>query len=762
MGIDGKNCKSRILEAASIVKGSLLMAPVQSTSKEVLKNIKRQGISIDQMVEIVKESEKIGSSSFSEVILCLPGDTKNTHFNSILDLINSEIDIVRSHQLIMLPGSEAATRKNREEYGLITRFRVTPGTSESYNLFEETFAAPEIDEICVASNSMSFNDYLECRLFNLTVEIFYNYNIFQGLLKFLKIYKINLASFILAVHEQIKKSEHLSKLYDNFLTETKEVWETREKLSGFLKQPGVIERYQSKELGNNEQLLYRALATLNHMDSIHEITANVAKDLLIKEGYSNEQILNYLKELTEFSLSRKKDLLAIENTSEKTFHYDFINLLANNFNDNPLTYYKPEGIAVSFSYSNEQKEFISKHLEIYGQSKNGLSFILSAIFRSTNPYRRAQLLNPPEKEEVNKNSKNIDKIEETENYLKTMASKFEVSQIQELLDRLNPLSVLVIGDTILDHYVFVKPKGRAIKDPILSVEYKNREIYAGGILAIANHLSDFVSKIKLVTLVGDHDSYQDTIIQSLRKNIELKSFIKVNSPTTMKKRMIDNYRNNKLFKIEYINDRPINLQLTQEVLDFLEEEVPKHDLVIVGDFGHGFINDVIRRKLEEKSKFLAVNAQSNSANMGFNYINLYRQQDFISMDEQEIRLPLSMRFEEIDAVLKAAHQKFQYPNFMVTQGKKGCLFVNQGNTYSSPGIITSVKDTVGAGDALFAISSLVVYLQAHPELVPFIGNCAGGIAANIMGNKEPVTKEKILSFINEVYQNEMGRIQKSD
>ncbi|MFC1686946.1 transposase, partial [Nanoarchaeota archaeon] len=129
-----------------------------------------------------------------------------------------------------------------------------------------------------------------------------------------------------------------------------------------------------------------------------------------------------------------------------------------------------------------------------------------------------------------------------------------------------------------------------------------------------NHLSTFVKNIKLVTTIGDRNSYLDFINKSLKNNTELKTFVKENSPTTIKKRMVDQYRNNKLFKIEYINDEPINQKLTNEIVTYLDEEIPKHDLVIVGDFGHGFINDSIRRKLEEKSKFLAINTQSNSSN----------------------------------------------------------------------------------------------------------------------------------------------------
>ena len=339
---------------------------------------------------------------------------------------------------------------------------------------------------------------------------------------------------------------------------------------------------------------------------------------------------------------------------------------------------------------------------------------------------------------------------ETKDYLDRVKKDIDLGRILGILEKAGNLNVLVIGDTIIDHYIFVRPKGRAIKDPILSAEYLSDETYAGGILAIANHLSDFVSKVKVVTLLGDRNDKLSLIKGSVRKNVELKTFTKKDSHTIIKKRYIDSNRNNKLFKVEYMNDRPITDALAQEITAYLDAELPKHDLVVVGDFGHGFINDAIKRKLEERSKFLSVNVQSNSANMGYNYFTLYNKMDFISMDEQELRLPLHRRFEDIKEVIKEAYNKFRLENFMITRGKYGSMFVSSGRITEAPILTLSVKDTVGAGDALFAITSLFVYLKADSSIIPIIANSAGGIAANIMGNKESVTKESLLNFIRNI------------
>src|SRR3989344_7276533 len=99
---------------------------------------------------------------------------------------------------------------------------------------------------------------------------------------------------------------------------------------------------------------------------------------------------------------------------------------------------------------------------------------------------------------------------------------------KEYLEKMKSLNVLVIGDTIIDEYHFTDPKGRTIKDPILSVDYIRHERYAGGALAIANHISNFAKNVRLVTVLGDKKRNEEFIIKKLNKNISAKFFTKKN------------------------------------------------------------------------------------------------------------------------------------------------------------------------------------------------------------------------------------------
>ena len=332
-------------------------------------------------------------------------------------------------------------------------------------------------------------------------------------------------------------------------------------------------------------------------------------------------------------------------------------------------------------------------------------------------------------------------------------SKYSLENINEILETFKGKKILVIGDTIIDEYHFTIPKGRATKDPILSVDYISHESYAGGALAIANHVSNFVSNVTLITLIGDKDDRKDFIKGALNRNISPVLFVKKNAPTTVKRRFLNVIHGEKLFKVEYMDDSPLNGDLENEILDFLRDELKKFDMVIIGDFGHGLITEKMARLFEEKSKYLAINVQSNSANLCFNFITKYRTANFLTMDLPELWYAVSDRFSELPVLAEKLHARAGFSKFLITLGKDGVDYFNEGTQTFFPAFITKPHDTLGAGDAVLAVTSLFAY-TGYEELIPFIANCVGGIAVSYIGNKEFVNRENLIGFIEQVYDGE--------
>lgn len=344
----------------------------------------------------------------------------------------------------------------------------------------------------------------------------------------------------------------------------------------------------------------------------------------------------------------------------------------------------------------------------------------------------------------------MDSVKDSAKAVEEMKLQYPPEKIRQMLDSFRNIKTMVIGDAIIDEYYFTVPKGRATKDPILSVDYVSHEAYAGGALAIANHLSNFVNELVLVTMVGDLDDRRSFIADALNKNITTRFFVKKDAPTTVKRRYLNSLRNEKLFKVEYLNDLPLSKELEDSILAFLEQELPKYDLVVVGDFGHSIITERIIRLLEEKSRHLSINVQSNSANLGFNFVTKYSSPAFVTMDIQELQYAVSDKFSRVPALAEKLYGRTHFRKFLVTMGKDGAGYFCAGRQEFFPAFVTRPQDTVGAGDAVFSVTSLFAFC-GFDGIIPFIANCVGGIAVSYMGNKEYVTKDKLLDFVGQIY-----------
>jgi radical SAM superfamily enzyme YgiQ (UPF0313 family) len=374
-----KNHKKRTMEIIEILGDTMPpTSAVQTTDEEILKIIKRKNVSMDQMEEMAALTAEKGGQSEAEIILCLQGDTKEKHFCSVFDMLDAGMSYIRLYQFIMLPGTEAASRREREEYGFKTKFRVLPRCFGTYTFRGKTFPAAEVEEIVVANKTMPFGDYQASRALHLTVEIFNNDSLFIDLIRFLNFNGVRRSEFIVAVHDQIVEGGgELAKLYAQYNEEEdKNTWSDSKEVEDFVVEPGVIQRYIDGEYGSNELYKYRAMAVFEHLDVLHEIAYSVARQLLEEEIGGNEMAESYLAELLEFSLVRKRDMLETDRLEKRTFHFDFATLAEGKFLQDPLSLARPGGIELEMFHSDHQRDLIAGYVTQYGADLIGKGRIL--------------------------------------------------------------------------------------------------------------------------------------------------------------------------------------------------------------------------------------------------------------------------------------------------------------------------------------------------------------------------------------------------
>jgi rfaE bifunctional protein nucleotidyltransferase chain/domain len=340
---------------------------------------------------------------------------------------------------------------------------------------------------------------------------------------------------------------------------------------------------------------------------------------------------------------------------------------------------------------------------------------------------------------------------ETDAYLRSFRSQYSPDEVIAYLESLRGLKVLVVGDAIIDEYHFCRPYGMASKSTGLAAQFIESEKYAGGSLAVANHIAGFCDTVDLVTVLGNQESHEEFIRGHLKPNIRPTFFFRDDSPTVIKRRYVRPFLTLKLFEISFFNDRPLPEEVDNQLIDYLHSVLTDYDLVLVCDFGHGMLYGKSVDLLSREARFMALNVQLNSANYGFNVVAKYPHADYVCIDEEETRMATRARYGPLENLFEQIMDKLDCQTMTVTRGHNGSTTCRQGEGYtSSPVLSQGVVDPIGAGDAYLAITSLCA-CECYPlDIIGFIGNAVGALAVRIVGNKSSVEPAELYRFIRGV------------
>lgn len=339
--------------------------------------------------------------------------------------------------------------------------------------------------------------------------------------------------------------------------------------------------------------------------------------------------------------------------------------------------------------------------------------------------------------------------EEANDFFSRLRRKYTAHDIINSLKSLSDIKVLVIGDIIIDEYHYCVGMGKSQKDNIIATRFLSDESFAGGVLAASNHLGGFCRDVTLASCVGMKNNYKNFIKTNLKSSIKTKFYSLKNAYTVAKRRFIDPNFLNKLFEVCYLEDSNyLSRPLENRICDYLNSHLREFDMVVVTDFGHGLITHRIVNTLCKKAKFLAVNVQTNSANIGFNLITKFPRADYICIDEPEIRLAMHDKFSNLRQLMLKVSKKQDCSKIIVTQGHKGSLaYSKKEGFFQIPIFSKDVVDRIGAGDAYFSVTAPCVYKNNSMEMVGFVGNAVGAMKVLIVGNRQAVEPAPLFKYI---------------
>ena len=297
-----KNKRQQILDIDNKLKNRVLMVIAQqSMNQETLKLIKRDNLTNEQYIAIVKELERRGKTTGCELIIPLPNESKETYFRSVKILMDCGVSI-QTYTLMMLQGADLGREDDINKYGMKSKYRIVPrdfGTYRGKRVFD-------IERVCVGNNTMPYDDYLECRRFSL-LNHFFTYAVFTPIKKLLRNdLDISLYEFIFSMFQTLegkkqnkyykKLPDKLLKIYFDFSRECEaELYDSKQHIYDFFSKDENYKKLLEGELGDNLLRKYAAKLICNVLNEIIDLSIDTISELISDTNENKKEFTKILE-----------------------------------------------------------------------------------------------------------------------------------------------------------------------------------------------------------------------------------------------------------------------------------------------------------------------------------------------------------------------------------------------------------------------------------------------------------------------------------
>jgi len=300
MATTSKTNADRVIETVMAFDGIAMTMAAQSLDKDVLKNIRRKNFPLNKFVEYQTKIRTQNRITKSDVIMGLPGDTKEKHLQTLRELVNVGIGVIDTFSFIMLLGTEEESPERRKAFSYETMWRLLPGNFTKIH----NDLILDCEEIVISTNSFNFEDYKYLRRIHLLLSVFYNGSLYFELKKVLQEKGVDIIEFILFIDNEINSlgdKNEIKRIFSEFtLKATQELFDNPEILNEFYRDKDSYNKLKKGELAENLLQKYR----YKIIRSISEFT-KIILNICLKNNYLQN---NEYKSIRNFLINKTSSL----------------------------------------------------------------------------------------------------------------------------------------------------------------------------------------------------------------------------------------------------------------------------------------------------------------------------------------------------------------------------------------------------------------------------------------------------------------------
>lgn len=326
------------------------------------------------------------------------------------------------------------------------------------------------------------------------------------------------------------------------------------------------------------------------------------------------------------------------------------------------------------------------------------------------------------------------------------------AQIEACFEKFNHLKIMVVGDIMLDSYVWGKVDRISPEAPVPVVQVRRLENRLGGAANVALNLKSMGAEAVLLSMCGT-DRSGDVLLDVLEKEgLRADGIVRLNRPSTVKTRILGNHHH--LLRVDEEDDRPLLEQERKHILTRFQEMIANEafDALIFEDYDKGMLDAEVIETIVEACQQRGIPVSVDPKKRQF---SAYRKVDLFKPNLKEIREGLKTEIANPDATsLEAADQRLRemlgHKMTLITLSERGVYASDGNHQVHIPAHLRNITDVSGAGDTVISVATLALACGLPMDVIADWSNLAGGLACEYVG-VVPMEKSKLKAEILRIH-----------
>lgn len=320
--------------------------------------------------------------------------------------------------------------------------------------------------------------------------------------------------------------------------------------------------------------------------------------------------------------------------------------------------------------------------------------------------------------------------------------------LKRILDNFKNIKIGVVGDLMLDDYIYGTVERISPEAPVPVVNVKEEKFVLGGAANVVNNLASLGAKTICFGVIGNDANGERLLGAFADKKIDVSGLIRDKERTTIVKRRIIG-SNQQLLRIDWEDITPISTFLEYALLRNIESKIDELDAVILSDYDKGVLTPMVAKEIvkmcRDRGKIVTVDPKPKNA------MNYYGATS-MTPNRKEAKECLGMeRATNMEEVGKELKEKLKLDNLLLTRSEEGMSLFIEDKIVNIPTFAKDVYDVTGAGDTVISVFTLAAASGVSWHEAAKIANTAAGVVVGKMGTST-VTKDEILEFYKRIYE----------